>query len=563
MPTAKPGRRSSSGRFVPVGYLVAAIAAAALILPTALRPPVDQQSSSAAFSPDAPPDDTPPEALLQAIRQASSSTAGGSINADVTEPDPIVVSAPKPPPVRKAVRNRCFGDPPRQTESLYSASCVPAWTGGDNGGATTFGVTKDEVRIGIGVGEGSTIPDGPLAFEFSDTDSTDTHNLKVWQTYFNERFEFYGRKMRFVVAQQSITDEDQQRASVAKFQEYGAFAITASGYGQPSAAQAETIRRKMIDFGSVLNDCRYYREGHPYAYSFIVDGCEARKVHAELTCKQFAGKSPGLINKKQDLLMDYNGPRIWGLILYQDETHNGGIQAYKDEMAKCGVEFKQTQEFNLVSTQQDIAGTMAKMRNAGVTTIMIVTEVYTPIVLTAEAAKLAYYPEYIQQGLEIAASARLYDQDQASHMVGTAGLEIPRYNADTDWYRAFKEIDPDGTPAEMSFRSMQQIAGGIQGAGPKLTPETFWEGLQKLPHRVPDPIWSIGGGYGPNDYTYMDYGSVIWWDRDGKDPNSSSAGSWQFVYNGKRYKRGEWPTEPIPWFDKTQSITSPPKGVQG
>jgi hypothetical protein len=564
---AKSSGRSSSGRLVPVGYLIAAITAAALLLPTALRPPVDQQSSSAAFSPDAPPDDTPPEALLQAIRQASSSTAGGTINDEAPppeEPDTITVQGTIPPPKPRAVRNRCFGEnPPRQTESIYSAVCVPAWTGDDNGGATAFGVDKEEVRIGLTIGESAAEPEGPIPWTFSETDTDDMHDFIVWQTYFNERFEMYGRKMHFVLAKQGITDEDQQRQSVQKFKEFGTFAITAGGYGQASAAQAESVRQHIIDFGSVLNPASFYRNNHPYAFSFIIDGSKARSMHTELACKQFAGKPPGLLNEKKDLLMNYEQPRKWGLILYQDESHYGGTQAYEDDMAKCGVTFAAKQEFNLTSSQENIAGTMAKMKNAGVTTIIIATEVYTPIVLTSEASKLQYFPEWVQIGLEIPDSARLYDQDQAKHMVGLAGLEIPRTKTDRDYYRAYKEIDPEGDPADVAFRSLQQIAGGIQGAGPKLTPATFWEGLQKLPQRVPDPIWSVGGGYGPNDYTYMDYGSMIWWDTAGKDPNSSSAGAWQFVYFGKRYKPGEYPTDPVPWFDKSQSFTSPPKGTQG
>jgi hypothetical protein len=542
---------------------VVALVAGALLLPTALRPPIDQQSSSAAFSPDAPPDDTPPEALLQAIRQASSSTAGGTINETAAAPEVVTTPTPPPPPVRRPVRNRCFGDPPRQTESLYSALCVPAWTGSDNGGETSFGVTGEEIRIGIGVGESSTVPEGPLAYGFSGDDSDETHDLKVWQTYFNDRFEFYGRKLHFVVAQQSITDEDQQRQSVEELAAQKVFAITAGAYGQPSAAQAEAARRKIVDVGAIGNACSYFQKAHPYAYSFIIDGCQARKMHTELACKQLAGKPPGSINKKRDTLMNYSEPRKWGLILYQDEVHFGGVEAYKDDMAKCGVTFEATQQYNLTSSQQDIAGTMAKMKQAGVTTVMISTEVFSPIALTYEAARLAYYPEWVHIGLEIAATARLYDVEEVGNMVGLGVLEIPRSNPDTDWFRAYKEIDPDGEPAEGPFRSLQQIAGGIQGAGPHLTPETFWEGLQKLPHRVPDPIWSVGGGYGPNDYTYMDYGSLIWWDWNGKDPNSTSNGSWQFVNMGKRYRVGELPTEPVAWWDTSSSMTSPPKGTQG
>src|SRR5688572_26718860 len=143
--------RSSSKpleRILPISYVGVAIVLAALLLPTILRPPQDLQNTSAAFSPDAPPDEPPPEALLQSLRQASSSTAGSQV--EIVE-EVVVEEGAAPPKPKKAVRVGCFGDPPRQTESLYSALCVPAWTGTDNGGSTAPGVTKSEVNIAIGV----------------------------------------------------------------------------------------------------------------------------------------------------------------------------------------------------------------------------------------------------------------------------------------------------------------------------------------------------------------------------------------------------------------------------
>ncbi len=253
---AKATPRSASGRVVPIGYVAVAIALAALLLPTALRPPVDQTSTTSAFSPDAPPDDTPPEALLTAIKQASSSTAGGKVSATVVEPDVIEEAAPPPPPPppvkkAKATRNGCFGDPPRQTESLYATLCVPAWTGTDNGGATVFGVTGDEIRVGYGVGESSTVAEGPLDYAVTDTDTDSTRRLKKWMEYFNANYEFFGRKMRFVIEHQSITDEDKQRQSVARFHEredvrhHGArLRPTVGGPGRDHPAQDDRLRHR-------------------------------------------------------------------------------------------------------------------------------------------------------------------------------------------------------------------------------------------------------------------------------------------------------------------------------
>src|SRR5688500_17401543 len=115
-PRAHPRRRMrTSATYVPVGYLMAAVALAAILFPSILRPPQDLQSTTASFSPDAPADDAPPEVVLQALRQASSSTAGSRTSEELIEEDP---GPPAPPPKKQAARGRCFGDPPRTTESL-------------------------------------------------------------------------------------------------------------------------------------------------------------------------------------------------------------------------------------------------------------------------------------------------------------------------------------------------------------------------------------------------------------------------------------------------------------
>ncbi len=556
-------RRTAVGKYLPVGYMAVAVSLAAFLLPSALRPPQDQQSTTAAFSPDAPPDDAPPETLLQSMRAASSATAGGQPTEVIEIEDEIVIEQETPPPAPP--RGRCFGDdPPRQTESLYSHRCVPAWGGGDNGGRTAPGVYEDEVRLGIVVGSSSRTPEGRLDREFDSDDFSEEHDLKVWQTYFNERFEFHGRYLQFYVVKQSSQDEDQQRASVRKAkEEYGAFAMIGDGYGQGAAAMQETFRQKMIDFGSIGPDCSFYAQNHPYAYSFVTDGCQMHEMLSELSCQQFGLDPPGALNERQDALFDYDAPRKWGVIAYQDESRYGAIEQYREYLERCGIELTLGLEYNLTDNQQAIAGLMAKMRQEGVTTIILYVDVYTPIAMTREAQRIEYFPEYVQIGLGSNSAARLLESNQARHMVGITAGELPRQDEDKDWYRAYKEIDPEGDPDSGYFRSLQQLSGGIQWAGPHLTVESFWQGLKTQPHRVPDPVWSIGGGYDDGDYTYMDYFAMQWWDPDGDDPESSRSGAWCHVLGGQRYMVGEVPGEPFPWHDKDQCIYGPAKGVQG
>lgn len=416
----RPRRRQQA--YLPLGYLAAAMAIAALLLPSILRPPQDQQTTSTAFSPDAPPDDTPPEALLQSLRRASSSTAGGTTFGaeEIVE----VEEATGPAQKKRPSRGKCFGDPPRQTESLYSALCVPAFTGTDNGGKTAPGVYPDEIRVAIAIAQRSPTPAGRLSRDFSETDTDETHHLKVWQTYFNDRFETYGRYLQFYVIKQPAAGDDAQRASVGTAKnDFDAFVM----FGNGAAATNEAIRLKIIDFGALTNPADFYNSAFPYAYSFYMDGFQNRYLGAELACKQFQGKPPGALNQKQDATFDYSAPRVFGLITYQDPTRQGATAMTKDLFARCGGEFKATQEYNLTDNQGSIAGTTAKMKAAGVTTILFGTDSVTPIQLMSEADSLQYYPEWIHAGaggVDINTEASRYADNQSRHLIGFSPNEL-------------------------------------------------------------------------------------------------------------------------------------------
>src|SRR5947209_935203 len=85
-----------------------------------------------------------------------------------------------PSPLDRAAVFACVGNPPRQIEDPQSPPCVNYWKG-DNGGATSYGVTRDEIRIAVPQGNGFETP-------------RDDENAIA--DFFNTHFEFYGRKIR-------------------------------------------------------------------------------------------------------------------------------------------------------------------------------------------------------------------------------------------------------------------------------------------------------------------------------------------------------------------------------
>jgi hypothetical protein len=50
----------------------------------------------------------------------------------------------------------------------------------------------------------------------------------------------------------------------------------------------------------------------------------------------------------------------------------------------------------------------------------------------------------------------------------------------------------------------------------------------------------------------------VWWDPDATGESETGVegkGMMRYVDGGKRYLPGEWPTDPMPWFEKEGTVT--------
>jgi hypothetical protein len=520
---------------------------AVLLLPSALRPPPDEATTSAEFSPDAPPEDEAPEAIISSLRQAGSAGAGAELAAAGPEGTPGTPAAPPTTVERRAPRGQCIGDPPRQTDSLYATACVPGWVG-DNGGATAKGVSGEQFVVAWMIGDSDAAVEGPVRDTPPEGETSTHRHARIYQTYFNQRYEFYGRRLQIVLVKHPLTGEQEGRAAVQRADGYGAF--TALGISTNAGAIQEAMRRKIVVWLDSENPHDYYAKNHPYVYSFNMHADKIVAFTSEMICKQLAGKPPTL-NGGRDRFFDYQAPRVFGLVLYEDETRYGSEDLFNKGLAKCGERLKLTVRHNLYDNQQGASAAMTRLRAEGVTTIIVGGDPITPVLFTNEAANSEYWPEWINvgtSGLHDNGGGQLFNQEQWAHSIGIFYPEIPRAPSERDYYRAYKSVDPGATPGAAGlFRQLQMVANGVQGAGPKLTPETFWQGLQKMPKRPPDPVWSIGGSFAPNDFTYADFMSLTYWDPEAQDPEEDLPGANRWLWGGKRFALGELPTEPAPF----------------
>src|SRR5947207_1207570 len=171
-------RRGSRNRrtenAMPMAFMGMGLALIVLLLPSALRPPSPQTPPTAQLSPDAPPDNKA-DSLIASLNRASSGTAGVGTGAgigDQTNPGagpagpgtPPTTAPPAPPPPNTKACPHGYGNPPRQTESPYSAPCALPFEG-DNGGATSRNVTASQIKVGFWHVLGMPAERGPVPTE--------------------------------------------------------------------------------------------------------------------------------------------------------------------------------------------------------------------------------------------------------------------------------------------------------------------------------------------------------------------------------------------------------------
>lgn len=133
--------------------------------------------------------------------------------------------------------HHCFGNPPRQIEDTQSPPCVAYWAG-NNGGATSTGVTGNEIRVVLPDQAGYDIP----------------ARMADLQAFFNHYFEFYGRQMVLIPGTASSGSSADSCSAEQAFadgiaQSYRPFAATDPDVDAPSCFILRMSQDKVISVG--------------------------------------------------------------------------------------------------------------------------------------------------------------------------------------------------------------------------------------------------------------------------------------------------------------------------
>lgn len=543
---------------LPALYLALAGIASVVVFPSALRPPPDEATTSAEFSPDAPPEDQP-EAIIQSLEQAGSRTAGatGQGSGEDVEVGATTTTTTTPPPVKAAVRNQCFGNPPRQIESVYAPSCEPAFVG-DNGGATSFGVTANEIRVAFAPDLSGT-NSGPECGEIEEqpptrgeTDAYRTY--RVLRDYFNANLELYGRKLRFfyACAQEGTTEEEAERTRVVKmkedFQTFGAIGEFNQTIPTEAARNGITYMGNIVVAGD-----SFYENLQPYVWGSRAHSTRAVDMSAEYLCRRLHGNLPFPTG---DARIDYTVPRTYGILALSDASTAESVAGMQQKMKDlCGAEASVVAEYNLDDNAQGITTAMTRIALERPSTVIFMGEILTLPTHAEIANQQNYFPEWYTMGAggfeTSILLARSVSPRQWQNAFGFSFEEIPRLPRSTACYRAYRSIDPENDPnnsvCEILFHSMLFMFGAMQEAGPNLTPETWSAALEQAFTRPATPEWSMSGGFGPRDYTYGDFAVELYWDPVAIHPDGQP-GAYVYLNNGVRFLKEDIPTGQPPMF---------------
>jgi hypothetical protein len=552
-----------------LGVLVLVIATVALVSPPASPPAIAEFAPQAVEQiKDAPPGQSSkfgeggdgacldPQDPSCGTPQAQQKAAAATSTTTTVEDSTGVIDVPRV--------KRCVGDPPRQIEDPQSPPCVAYWKG-DNGGATSKGVTATEIKIAWP----SSLP--PV------------QDAQKYTSFFNSRFQFYGRKLvvqdfgagggLFATGDVSTQIADAVHAD----EEMHAFASLSYPFGQGDVHNYydELARRKVVTVDSTMtvktekeNYNRADLEGYQWGYYPSVDKLERNL--GTWACQSLAGH-PAI-----HAGIDFQGTpvapapnRTFGVVVQQRFSHKADTSSLLETLSRCGV-VPPVEVRNIDDGTDSSPNIVSKFQSQRISTIICICngDVYGALMTAADSAR--YAPEFLVfgglgQDDDSNFAHKHYPPSAFPHIFGIEGNNKINPTTDEPWFWALKEADGGTSAGDYGtfnlgyslqhmeeYEQMLLLASGIQLAGPRLTPQTFKEGLMRAKFPNPGagapPYYQGRVGFGPGDHTMIDDVALVWYDTTRTSYTLGVAGTLCYIGKGQRWSATTWAPVPAERF---------------
>lgn len=447
---------------------------------------------------------------------------------------------------------------------------------GDNGGATTTGVTGDSIKIIYYLGP----DDDPIinyvtsAIVNDDSNEDYEATMRGLLPYYETYYETYGRSvdLEVFVGSGVANNAISARADAVAVAEKEPFMV----WGGPALTNAfaeELHARGVPCIGcGPSQDKAFYDEFAPLSWSVTMGGQQANVHVAEYVSKRLAGRNA--IHAGDDLK---DSERVFGrLWIESSEASVIAHEKFEADLNAAGVELAESVRFTLdpasIAEQADAA--IAKLKAQGVTTVILAADPVSPGNFTRAATDQGYEPEWFIPApvlMDTNAFARSYDQDQWARAFGVSTLAVKVERDVASSYRKYEWFNGEPPPAADSIGVIDPTPSlfyaVISGVGPDLTIENFETALfagapTKDGITAPSLSWGNKGFWDTDrfepDYRGIDDMTEFWWDPSAEGPDEldrDGAGLYRFVDNGKRYRPGDWPETDPNVFDAADTLT--------
>ncbi len=445
-------------------------------------------------------------------------------------------------------KGSCPDRPKQVPGDPYSPPCI-AFTG-SNGGATSRGVTAKEIVVSFRVLDEKGFLQTLAALagaEITDEPPDIKRTVTAFEQYFNERFQFYGRKIKIAYydGAGSLTDELLGGGQAEAQADAIKVANTVKAFAELNGASAPfadaLARQKVIGFGTPYLSRKWHQDHRPWNWSIATDCSVVAETAGEYYVNLLSGK-----------------PAKWAGEGLQNKTrHLAGLSPENPWYAECHDDFETTIQkgtgrkppvrvnyrLDINSMSNQAANVIARLKSDGATTIFCGCDPIFPVFLTTKAAEQNYNPEWVVVGVALTDHdlvGQLYDQDQWARAAGVsyAGPITP-LRAGLG-YAAYKTVrgDEPAFAVELIYAQMYMLALGLQLAGPNLTPESFERGIFTYPGGT-----GLYGtwGFGPGKYTPTIDSTILWWNPSLVSNYNKKKGSYVLSYGGKRFPIGSLP----------------------
>jgi hypothetical protein len=462
--------------------------------------------------------------------------------------------------------------------SVYAPPCVQPFEG-DNGGATSPGVTADSVKVVAYIADPALDPLTAATVSGAGADVNVDSAIATIQGFadlYNKLYETYGRTIdvETYIGTGAGDDLEAAKADAIAIAEKEPFMVVGGPQQAAPVFSTELASRQIVCAGLCATAIpeEIVEEYQPYIWQNGPTPNQAAALAAEMIGK-LAG--PG----KAELAGDdatKSKDRVYGLLHYDnaDGDHEAVFEALKDQLADNGIDLATDIEFtlDLARAQENARTNIGRLKEAGVTTIIYYGDPLTPGSLTKEATAQDYHPEWILGPnllMDTSLFARQTDMQQWKDGFGIS-LIAARGAQETNgafriWDWAYGGLPPNNTANVLNTGLLTIVFPGIQLAGPELTPETFRDGLYRYPPSGGGPteaqVSRGDHGFWPgNDWGGSDDATIIWFDptAEGEDEvGNQGVGLYRYADGGQRYKLGEFPDsfEAAGLFDDASSVT--------